>query len=653
MTEAEKARLRADIRRRRAKAQSDGMGFPAQPTGGVSTNTQAVNEFSDKATAAALGARKGITLGQYPRLKGVYDAFTGPDGQMLQNYQGGRDAAIQQGQEAQAANPVAYGGGDVVGTLGPAIASAPLATGKTLLGTMARGMGLGAGEGFARGTELVDGEFSADRMKRNALIGAGVGVAAPLAVAGASAVKNAVKDPVTGVVDSVFNRANAGKANRAISKTLRKSGKTQQEIADMVSGARAVGQPEFTMMDALGQPGQRMASGIVRGGGDASTEIAEYLSQRQLAQPERVASFVDDAFMGGNRSAAQTVDDLTKARSAAANTAYDAARGNAAPVDVRGALSVIDDRIGGMQGSNVAGDAIDGKLSGYRSRLAADPAPDGEIARELSDFDRVLGVKQSVQDDIGAAVRAGRNNEARELGKLVKALDEALESSSDMYRAANDGFREASGVIGAVDEGAAMSRPSQRATDTTVRFGSMTPDQQSAARVGYGDDLLRRIENATAPTANRAKVLQSPKRDVEAGAMSIDPDLYRKRLTNENTMWETQNRALQGSRTADNLEDISGVNEQASGLMGAGRSLLNMNFGDAAAKVGGALGPMAKGQSDATRQMIAQALMSKDPAKALAPMLAQQGRSDMARRLIEALLRNQVRPSVEGALNAN
>ncbi len=76
-------------------------------------------------------------------------------------------------------------------------------------------------------------------------------------------------------------------------------------------------------------------------------------------------------------TAAQTTGALKDARSAAANTAYDAARSNAAPVDVGGALSVIDARVGGMRGSGVTGDGIDAKLTGYRQRLAADTPPRG------------------------------------------------------------------------------------------------------------------------------------------------------------------------------------------------------------------------------------------------------------------------------------
>ena len=164
----------------------------------------------------------------------------------------------------------------------------------------------------------------------------------------------------------------------------------------------------------------------------------------------------------------------------------------------------------------------------------------------------------------------------------------------------------------------------------------MSSDQQAAARIGYGDDLMRRIEANTAPTANKAKVLQSLKRDEEAQAMTLDPPLYQRRLGRENEMWETQNRALGGSRTADNQADVADVSSIAGGLGGAARSALNFQLGDATAGVAGALGPVVRGQNDATRQKIVQILLSDDPAKALAPVLRQQKRSDSTRRIIES-----------------
>lgn len=609
--------------------------------GGVSTNSAAVDEFQSKGHAMVGGALDMMSLGMIDEMRGVGGGLQGAiSGEgFAEGYTDERDRSREMMQASQEAEPAMYGGGQVLGGLGTAALSLPLASGKSLLGTAMRGAGIGAAEGAAYGAG--SGENLKERlsgMVTGGALGGVAGMAAPAALRGAVAVKDGIADPITGAFDTLMKRANKTKANRAIADSLGASGQSGPDIAKMIARAKQQGQPEFTVADAMGTAGQRRVSGLVRSGGDTADELTQYLQQRQAGQSERVGGFVDDAFDTTGTTAKKKISELTAARSEAANTAYDAARGNAAPVDVRTALSVIDQRIGGMEGSNVTGDAIDGKLAAYRQRLAADPAPDGEIARELSDFDRVLGVKQSIQDDIGAAVRAGRNNEARELKKLADALDGALENSSDMYRTANDGFREASKVIDAVDQGTQMSTRGRHADNVTA-FQAMNPEQQGAARIGYGDDLLRRIEANTAPTANKAKVLQSPKRDAEAGAMALKPDVYAERLQRENTMWETQNRALGGSKTADNLQDIAATGEAATGLGGAVRSAANFQFGDAAAKTAGVLAPVFKGQNEATRQLIAQAMLSDNVSKALGPALQQKSKSEMKRRLIEALIR--------------
>jgi hypothetical protein len=659
MDELEALALAAAAKKKQGP-QYDAMGFPVQPAGGSSVNPQAVGEMRDKGRALATAVADGASFGLGDNIAGVIEGTKElAQGRSFgRGYGYGVDVAREGIAQDRAENPGLTMAGNIVGMGVQGVAAAPLTgaqgplkalvPGSGVLPQMGRGGIVGGIEGGLQGAGFANGQDTTGQAIRGMLMGAGAGIAAPAVVAGAGAVKNSIMDPVTGVLDSLRGTANVGKANRALAETLRQSGKTEQEIIDAVTRAAREGQPEYRMMDALGVSGQRRASGVTRAGGDAATEIADFLERRQLDQGDRVGGFIDDAFGTRGTTAAQTRDSLTAARSAVADTAYGAARGNAAPVDVRGALGVIDARIGGMSGSGIAGDSIDGKLASYRSRLAGDGAGLGPdvTGAELSDFDRVLGVKQSIQDDIGAAVRAGRNNEARELGKLVSELDAALEASSDMYRAANDGFRDASRVIESVDTGAGMAARG-RAADNVPQFLSMTPEQQAAARVGYGDNLLNRLEAVTAPTANRAKPLLSTKRVQEADAMALGPTIYRDRLARENAMWETQNRALGGSRTADNLQDIDAMQGLAGGALDVARSAGNFQFGDMVAKIGGMLGPMARGQTDETRQLIARALMSDDPAKALAPVLRQELTKNQTHRVIEALIRQPMREGGE------
>lgn len=131
--------------------------------------------------------------------------------------------------------------------------------------------------------------------------------------------------------------------------------------------------------------------------------------------------------------------------------------------------------------------------------------------------------------------------------------------------------------------------------------------------------------------------------------MTTDPALYSERLGRENTMWETQNRALGGSRTADNLADQEAMDGLAGGALGAMRSAGNLQFGDTVARVASLIGPFAKGQTETTRAMIAKALLTNDPVAALAPVLAQSSKSKSVRRVIEALIRQPMREGGEAS----
>lgn len=617
--------------------------FGNMPKGGATADPAAVDDLKNRLTTFGANAAQGMSFGLGDEASGVVAGVKSlmGGGDYLPAYRAERDDARADMATIGQAYPAMQTAGYLTGAAIPAITAGPAATGQSMLGTAGRGGILGMTEGALQGAGNADGRGIAREAIKGGLIGGLAGVAAPAVIGLAGALKNTIKDPITGLL----NVASKEKANRAIAGALARSGKTAPDLDAIIAAARAAGQPEFRMMDALGLPGRRMASGLTRSGGAPGDEVAEFLATRQAGQPERVGSFVEDAFGVGGTTAEKTRAALTTARGDAADVAYDAARGNAAPVDVRAALGVIDSRTGGMAGSGVAGDGIDAKLLGYRSRLAAQPGPDG-VMRELSDFDRVLGVKQAVQDDIGAAVRAGRNNEARELGKLAKELDAALEASSDMYRTANDEFRAASKVIGSVDEGSMMATRG-RAADNVPKFGAMEAAEQNAARTGYGDRLLEQLEKISDPTSNRAKPLQSPKRVAEADAMTIDPRLYAERLGRENTMWETQNRALGGSRTADNLADQSAMEGLAGGALAAARSGANFQFGDMVARIAGALGPIARGQNEPTRMLIAQALMSGNPSQALAPVLQQAMKSANVRRILEAMLRQPLRESGE------
>lgn len=543
-------------------------------------------------------------------------------------------------------HPFAAGASEVGGAVLPAIAtlgmSAPAQIaaqggGRGLGWAMTKGAALGAGGGglygFGEG-----GEGDVSRLE-GAAGGAEIGGAAGAAIPAIGRGLVAASRPVRNVVGGVLDVGSEGRANRALAATLRTSGQTPDEIGEAMMRAAQDGQGMYRPVDALGHAGRRRLSGVVRGVG--GEDIADLLDDRQFSQRDRLAEYIADA-TGTNKTARQVVDAMTSARGEAADAAYSAARTGAGPVDVRQAVQSIDDFIGDMPGSGVAGDSLDGRLAAYRSQLTApaDALEAGVTERSLSDFDRVLRMKQSIQDDIGSATRAGRGNEARVLRGLMGELDAALEDSSAAYRSANDGFAEASRVIGAVDEGADMARPAIRAEDALDRFRFMTGDQQSAARIGFGDVLQRDVARA-APGVNASRPMTRGATATKMDEVALDPDLWGRRVAREGEMFETRARATGGSMTADNLAEAAAVQSGDIATVGA---LASGNIPALMGEVARRGESLLMGRNERTRRLIAEALLADDvePLKrALAG--SQQGESRM--RQAEALARALMRPA--------
>ena len=540
---------------------------------------------------------------------------------------------------AREQNPGYYFSGMFPGAVASSVSAGKLLginpTGKNMLDTMVRGAGIGAGEGAAYGALTGEGGVGnrAKSAAKGGLIGAGIGAAAPPVIAGAAYAGRRAGDLVGGGVDAVINRANSGRANRAIMDTLRKAGLTVDDVSDDVMRAAREGQPEYRLMDAAGIAGQRKASGVVRSGGDGAEEVAQFLRQRQLDQADRVGGFVDDAFGVKGTTAAKTKEALNAARKATNDVNYSAARQNAGPVNLTPVIDQIDDL---MKRNPILGESSLGK-SEIGSRLSSLRSSMQNNGEQLIDFDTVLNLKEDLGGVISGLRKSGKEVPPH-LARVYGSLDDALAASSDAYRAANDAAFAGRKVVGAVDEGAEMLRPGRRAADTVPAFQGMTPEQQAAARVGYGDRALARIEANASPTANVAKPFNSTKVRTEADAMAIDPGLFGNRVGRENTMWETQNRALGGSRTADNLSDVTDTGMVAD-IGRAARDAFTGRIGSAIGTVANRVGNAASGQNEATRTLVAKMLMSDNPRQALAQALRQETTSQGRRRIVEAMTR--------------
>jgi len=614
--------------------------------GGVSTDSQAVSEFEGKAAALMDGAQNGVSFGFGDNIAGVraamgqgqdaegnmqYD-FSGTAGE---RYRKGRDLRREQYAETAAAEPGLNMAGNIVGSIGPSIASLPLATGRTVLGTLGRGLGIGAAEGALAGAGNADGVDTGKNALAGGLLGMVLGGIAPVGViAGRRALNMG-----GGLLDAAMSKGSQRKANSQIADVYRRSGKTEAQITDELAQAAQDGQAGYTLMDATGRPGRNAASMIARRGDDGSAEIADFLENRQLGANDRVMGYVDDAYPSPERTAEKTVSKLKSDRKETFDPKYEEIKnGNNAPVNVSPIIDDINSVLradpsinGGVTGLSET--AIGKKLAKIRSQI-------GTEDYQTIDFVQVLETKTELGRTIKAMRKRGEEIPP-EMAKVYGGLDAALEASSDLYRATNDGYRAASRVIDAVPEGQQMATRG-RFEDNIANFKSMSPEEQAAARAGYNEALKAPREDLATPNTNSALKLTSPKQEAQAREMAIEPDVYARRLSRETDMWKTQNRALGGSLTADNMMGEENAAAAAGGIMRAATSPISTALETVLTR----LVPAAKGQTEETRMMIARMLMSKDP-QALQTALREEMGTQNAMRLWDSIARNTARPQMQ------
>jgi|GEM_PF-7035102 len=500
------------------------------------------------------------------------------------------------------ANAARYGAG-VSPTAGAAIPSlgARTAAGATAGAVDGALYGFGAGEGGA-GERL-------DSAAGGAIAGGVAGGAFPVVQAALGPLVRGVGNVVAAPFRTGADETAAG---RTISRAMDRAGVSEEDILDAITGARADGQPMYTITDAIGSPAQRALNGIARQPGAASVQIEDILMQRQAGQGERLSGFVTDA-LGVSDTAAQREAALRAARGSAADANYAAARQGAGPVDLTPAINTIDAL---TKRDPLIGDSgLRDTEIGRRLRQLREGMTTGRA--QLIDFDTVLNLKEDLGRTMQGLQRSGRAVPPQ-LVEASNALDAALEAASAGYRTANDEFAAGSRVIDAVSSGSQAASGRARAPNTIEEYLALNPLQQDAFRTGYADPLLARIDNAPFGV-NKARPFTSEKIGSEFGAMSTDPDLFGRRITRENTMHRTMNRATGGSQTVSNDLDVSDAARGAAGFVG--ETLVNplaatRRFAGGLAR--GALNGVT-GQNDLTREAIARGLLSDDLEAALRP----------------------------------
>jgi hypothetical protein len=452
-----------------------------------------------------------------------------------------------------------------------------------------------AGEGAAYGglTGFNEGE-GMDRLTgagKGAALGAALGGTLPLA-------GSAISTAASPVISNILARTDPEGAARArLARALMESGIGPADVGQNVANAAKAGQPMFTVADALGNPGQRLLSTVTRAPGEGRTEAVNFLENRQAGQARRVSNALAEG-LNAPETADQTITALKAQRKAAADANYGAARTDAGAVNVTPALDAADSQLptGVAAASGLPDNSLEGTVRAARGMLS-----NGQ--EQVTDFSRALQIKKELDFQIENASPSLQ----RALGPIRDALDDQLAATSKPYAAARDTFRQQSQAIEAVPQGRAAAMRG-RHEDTIPAFQGMAPEQQSAFRVGYADPLIEQTNNA-AIGVNKVRPLlaDGPQAELSAFAAPGEGQRLGERLARENTMFETRNHALGGSKTADNLAD-----EAASGIdPRIFWNLVHGNVGGAISNVIHHSGNALTGNTPAVRSQLAQLLLAR------------------------------------------
>lgn len=435
-----------------------------------------------------------------------------------------------------------------------------------------------------------------------------------------------------------------------MTKAMDEAGTNPQAIAQDLAKARADGQDVYSVMDAIGYPGQRLARNVVRTPNEGRTPMVEFLNKRQAGQGRRVSTALSEGF-GDPATALKRTEVLKKNRKDGGDINYTAARNSASSVNTDNVIAKIDSIagkpvIGGkvVNTPGMADDTIQGLMTRVRSMLVG---RDGR-AQKIN-FDALLTVRQDIGDMASAAYRAGKNNQYSRLKSVMDELDASLAAASKDYRKALTQYADDSKVIAAVDEGKAAAMGG-RFEDTIPAFQKKNPAQQAAFRAGYADPLIAQTQQA-AVGANKVRPLINDAFEQEFPAFAAPGQASRlgQRVAREQTMFETREQALGGSRTDMNLGDEADMGILDPSVLG---NMLSGNL-TGAAKNAILQGISAlKGQPASVRKMLSDALRVTDPAIALQNLNAAVAQIKASQQQKQAIVRAMMLLGTAGAAQA-
>jgi hypothetical protein len=248
-------------------------------------------------------------------------------------------------------------------------------------------------------------------------------------------------------------------------------------------------------------------------------------------------------------------------------------------------------------------DPIGNALKEARSYLAAPTLTSSNVGQAFR-------AKTNIDQMIAKATENGQGALVGELIPIKSALDDALAKTSSNYAAARDAYKLAQKRLEALDLGKKVGSQLGQPEDAIRAFNGL-PDAeaQQAFRVGYADPQISQVKNAAFGT-NKARALTSDavKEEFDAFAVPGKAEQLQRQIGRENTMFQTRNQAMGGSKTVDNLNDDAAMAVSPE-VVGVIKNIVTGNFGGAVSTAIAAGKNGLTGNTAAVRQEVANILL--------------------------------------------
>lgn len=436
------------------------------------------------------------------------------------------------------------------------------------------------------GTGSSDGDLG-DRLDaglHGAVLGTAVGAAVPAVLGGARAAYRAVTSA-------------DGSATKQIERAMSRDQVTPEQFGaqadDLQQRFPGVAMP----VDAGGENLRGLLERVANTPGAGRTTVVPAILDRQTGQRERIGDALRDiagtrtavpsasrelvpydpaaaadalANAGPRRASAyQAVQDAMQQRARAAQPLYEQAYREPVPYSFE-LESLLQTPAMQKAYRQAKGRAANQQRSFYGqfAKIGDDGSVQIQSVPSTGDLDIM---KQSLDDQISALLRKGRNGEARDIQGIRSQLLGLMDSASPTYAQARRAWAGPSQYMDAIEGGRKMFSGNTSAEQLRAEFGALSPAEQEGYRIGAIDHILNKLDDVKGRAPDIANYLTSPAMRKKMDILLPDDQAraqWGSLLGFESEASALSRRALGNSATARRMAEMDDVGGDAVGALG-------------------------------------------------------------------------------------